>query len=56
MEKNFSTRQILEAVELLLQSKKDKNTKKKIVLEKKNILPPDTESIIKQAENYLKKN
>jgi hypothetical protein len=55
MEKNFSTSQILEAVELLLQSKKDKNTKN-IILEKKNILPPDTESIIKQAENYLKKN
>ena len=56
MEKNFSTSQILEAVESLHQYKRNKNTKKKIVLEKKNILPPDTESIIKQAENYLKKN
>ena len=56
MEKNFSTSQILEAVESLHQYKRNKKTKKKITLTEKKKLPFDTESIIKQAENYLKKN
>ena len=50
MKQNFSIDEILEAVNLLLEPK----SKKK--LEKKNkILPADTERIISQAENYIKK-
>ena len=50
MKQNFSIDEILEAVNLLLEPK----SKKK--LENKNkILPADTERIISQAENYIKK-
>jgi len=58
MRENFSIDEILEAVNLLLNSKTKKklNNKSKKIHEKKNdLLPIDTEKIISQAEKYMKK-
>tara|TARA_B100000579_G_scaffold90092_1_gene71039 strand:+ start:339 stop:509 length:171 start_codon:yes stop_codon:yes gene_type:complete len=56
MEEKFNSSEILNAVEEILNKKKDKieNIKKnpKII---KNIVPIDTENIILQAEKFLKK-
>ncbi len=55
MEKEFNTSEILEAVNLLLES----NNKKEEIVKNKNLvfseIPPNTENLITQAENYLKK-
>tara|TARA_B100000700_G_C14829086_1_gene753629 strand:- start:799 stop:966 length:168 start_codon:yes stop_codon:yes gene_type:complete len=55
MEKEFNTSEILEAVDLLLKS----NNKEKEIMKNKSLvfseIPPNTESLITQAENYLKK-
>lgn len=57
MEKKFSPAEILEAVQDILQLKKNKIKNQSINLPKKNNLnlPLDTENIIKQAESFLKK-
>ena len=58
MRENFTINEILEAVGLLLDSKvKEKliNKNKKKSENMNNLLPIDTEKIISQAENYLKK-
>ena len=53
IEKNFNNIEILEAIEILLNKNKKKlNTNK--YNNNESILPKDTETIIKQAENYLK--
>ena len=53
MKTNYSSSEILNAVKIIL------NDKKKIEIKKteknKTLLPKDTESIIFQAEKYLKK-
>ena len=52
MRDNFNVEEILEAVEHLLNTK----IKKPLIEKSKNdILPADTEKIISQAENYIKK-
>ena len=52
MRDNFSVDEILEAVNHML----NKKIKKKHVKKNENkILPTDTEEIISQAENYIKK-
>ena len=48
MKENFSINEILEAVNLLLEPKSKKESENKI-------LPADTEKIISQAENYIRK-
>ena len=53
MKDNFQVNEILEAVNILLNSK----VKKKITTElktKEQNLPPDTEKIISEAEKYIK--
>ena len=52
MKTNYSSGEILEAIQILLEKKKKIEIKKK----KKNqtTLPKDTESIIFQAEKFLK--
>ena len=57
MEKKFSPAEILDAVQDILQLKKNKIKNQPINLPKKNNLnlPLDTENIIKQAESFLKK-
>ena len=49
----FSNNEIIEAVEIILKKKLIKNN---VVNKKdnKNLLPPSTEQIISQAENFLK--
>ena len=52
MKDNFHVNEILEAVDLLLnsKSKKDKMPKFKT----NQVLPPETENIISQAEKFIK--
>ena len=58
MRESFSINEILEAVNLILKSENKKKIiikNKKRVIVNKNTLPIDTEKIITQAENYIKK-
>ena len=50
MKNNFSTNEILDAIEILLENKIEKKIHKK-----EAILPLETEAIISQAENFIKK-
>ena len=52
MRDNFNVEEILEAVDHLLNTKITKKLPEK---NKSDILPADTEKIISQAENYIKK-
>ena len=58
MQENFTIREILEAVGVLLESEDKKkliNKNKKKYKNSNKLLPIDTEKIILQAESYLKK-
>ncbi len=58
MQENFTIREILEAVGVLLESEDKKkliNKNKKKYKNLNKLLPIDTEKIILQAESYLKK-
>lgn len=58
MRESFSINEILEAVNLILKSENKKKTtlkNKERIVDNKNTLPIDTEKIITQAENYIKK-
>ena len=58
MQENFTIREILEAVGLLLESEDKKkliNKNKKKYKNLNKLLPIDTEKIILQAESYLNK-
>ncbi len=50
MKNNFSTNEILEAIEVLLENKIEKKVDRKEI-----VLPSETELIITQAENFIKK-
>ena len=68
MNNNYTTKEILSAIDSLLDNKKVKDNDQKnkkenpLILKKEiknsnesNTIPKNTESIIKQAENFLKK-
>jgi len=52
MKENFHVNEILEAVDLLLNSKSKQNKTPK--LKTNQALPPETENIISQAEKFVK--
>ena len=52
MKDNFHVNERLEAVDLLLNSKSKKDTTTK--LKTNQVLPPETENIISQAEKFIK--
>ncbi len=58
MRESFSINEILEAVNLILKSENKKKSiiqNKERVIDNRSMLPIDTEKIITQAENYIKK-